>query len=237
MERYYSTLKNLPTELLSSRLPSSSASLDEIKHSRWLTRDTFLQISQSPFAQANGIGSDHLYNFLDLQDALIVKMLIRKLEDSGSTELNKENIKICTLIQLILTESPKLIEFLFAYPAQSASLASPSFNLETLKFLINTCPALFNCTHLFKDFNHMDSYREDKFYYWNFIILLMEKYPIQATFELAKDVVTEIELYYDTFRYEGEFANVNCIIKSIAKVFPMIDLSSIRNRKCSELYK
>ena len=77
MERYYSTLKNLPTELLSSRLPSSSASLDEIKHSRWLTRDTFLQISQSPFAQANGIGSDHLYNFLDLQDALIVKMLIR----------------------------------------------------------------------------------------------------------------------------------------------------------------
>ena len=36
-------------------------------------------------------------------------------------------------------------------------------------------------------------------YYWNFIILLMEKYLIQATFELAKDVVTEIELYYDTF--------------------------------------
>ena len=243
MERYYSTLKNLPTELLSSNLASKSTSLDEIKYYRWITRDTFLQISQSPFAQANGIGSDHLYNFLDLQDALIVKMLIKKLEDLElkeedvsmdsdkeiSIELNTENIRTCALIQLILSESPKLIEFLFAYPAQS--IDSPSLKLTTLKFLIHSCPAIFNCTHLFKDFIHMDSYREDKFYYWNFVILLMEKYPTQATFELAKEVVTEIDLYYDDFICKNELDNIRNIVKIISKVFPMIDLSPIKNIK------
>ena len=241
MERYYSILKNLPTELLSPRLVSTSTSLEEIKNYRWLTRDTFLQISQSPFAAANGIGSDHLYNFLDLQDALIVKLLIGKLEGTASAsnycenDIRGEKIKICTMIQLVLSESPKLIEFLFAYPAQSHNNSNhmestSSFNRETLKFLIHNCPALFNCTHLFKDFIHMDSYKEDKFYYWNFIVLLMEKYPIQTTFDLAKEVVAEIELNYDSLG-KLDMESVENNIKIISKVFPMIDLTSIRKNR------
>lgn len=233
MERYYSILKNLPTELLSS--PTTPVSLDEIKNYRWLTRDTFLQISQGPFAAANGIGPDHLYNFLDLEDALIVKLLIKKLEEVPEVIVEaveevgrREKIKICTMIQLVLSESPKLIEFLFAYPQDSSQ--NESSKPEILKFLIHNCPALFNCTHLFKDFIHMDSYKANKFYYWNFVILLMEKYPIQATFELAKEVAAEIDLNYDTLT-NSELLNVRNIIKTVAKVFPMIDLSAIRNRK------
>lgn len=236
MEKFYSIMKKLPTELL---LSDSSSLLEDVKYSRWSARDIFLQISQSPFAAANGIGSDHLFNFLDLQDALIVKLLIKKVEDfDNSTEkeefssnefINREKIKICSLIQLVLTESPKLIEFLFAYPENSQSY-SP-LKLETLKLLIHNCPALFNCTHLFKDFIHMDSYKDNKFYYWNFIVLLMEKYPTQVTFELAKEVVTEIDLSYETFENSHEIRSIKNILKIISKVFPMIDLSSVRNKK------
>lgn len=229
MERYYSTLKNLPTELLS--LQATLTSLDEIKNYRWLTRDTFLQISQSPFAAANGIGADHLYNFLDLQDALIVKLLIKKLEEVKNLhEITRERIRIFTLIQLVLSESPKLIEFLFAYPQDSNQPESSPLKPETLKLLIHNCPALFNCTHLFKDFIHMDSYKTNKFYYWNFVILLMEKYPIQATFELAKEVVTEIDLNHDSLS-DLELKNVKSITKIISRIFPMIDLTTIRNIK------
>lgn len=229
MERFYSTLKNLPTELLSLQTAASS-SLDEIKNYRWLTRDTFLQISQSPFAAANGIGTDHLYNFLDLQDALIVKLLIKKLEVEEEEEINEKRIRICAMIQLVLSESPKLIEFLFAYPQDSDQPESFPLKPETLTLLIQNCPALFNCTHLFKDFIHMDSYRANKFYYWYFVILLMEKYPIQATFELAKEVVAEIDKNYASLG-ALELKNVQNIARSIKNVFPMIDLTAIRHRK------
>ena len=182
MERYYSTLINLPSELLIS---NPQVRLEDLKQCRWLTRDTFLQMSQEPFAAANGIGQDHLQNFLNLQDAILAKLLIQKLENNQLNPIEK--LKICGLLQLIFTESPKLIEFLFSTPIE----------ISILKLLIENCPSLFNLINLFKDFKYnFESYKQDfnnKFYYWNTIILLTRKYPTQSTLDLSREVIQEIQ--------------------------------------------
>ena len=214
MERYYEALNQLPTEIL-----LKTGNLDEIKHSRWLTRDKFLHQSQLPFAASNGIGPDQLRNLLDLQDAVIANLLIKKLELDESRPL-ENNFKIYSLLQMILTESPKLLDFIF--------MGTSRIPLDTLKLLIQNCPALFHCIILLKDFTTLQNYWEigsSRLYYWNFIIHLALKYPIQATLDLVKEVAHQIQQNIeDCTETEGEGEsvknNINWIIESIDKTFP-----------------
>ena len=209
MDRYYSTLKNLPSELLISNDPNLQ--LEDLKISRWLTRDTFLQMSLEPFAAANGIGPDHLQNFLYLQDAIIVKLLIQRLD--------VKTLEICGLLQLIFTESPQLIEFLFS---------APNYDTSVLKVLIENCPLLFNLINLFKDFKSKIYYNQDKFYYWNTIAILIRKYPIQATLDLAKEVIKEIqtEIEHGHDKSDKNLLYTD-LIKEIVEIFPFLEESDV----------
>lgn len=218
MDRYYSTLKNLPSEIL---LSNPQARLEDIKNSRWLTRDTFLQMSQEPFAAANGIGPDHLQNFLNLQDAVVSKLLIQKLEN-GNTK-TAEKLKICGLLQLIFTESPKLIEFLFSTPT----------DLTTVNLLIQNCPALFNLINLFKDFrtvficyNHNFN---NKFYYWQTILFLSQKYPIQSTLDLSWIVVEEILIELETNKSDHQITLITSLFDDFVKLYPFLNEFDVRN--------
>lgn len=213
MDRYYSTLKTLPTALLQS---SSPLNLDEIKQSRWATRDSFLQISQEPFAGANGIGPDHLQNFLDLQDAIIAKMIIKRLEEL-ETDTQYKQQQLCGILQLIFTESPKLIEFLFAAPTTTTPI-------PILRVLVQNCPALFALTPLLKDFRNHSDYqkRGSREYYWSLIVFLAMKYPIQVTLDLCQEVLEERSraLLENNTSVDKE----RCIdlIEDIGKVFPFL---------------
>ena len=209
MERYYSTLINLPSELLIS---NPQIRLEDLKQCPWLTRDTFLQMSQEPFAAANGIGQDHLQNFLNLQDAIVSKLLIQKLENNQLNPIEK--LKICGLLQLIFTESPKLIEFLFSTPME----------ISILKLLIENCPSLFNLINLLKDFrSNFDSYKQDfnnKFYYWNTIILLTHKYPTQYTLDLSKEVIQEIQ--NENPNQTNQIKLIQNLIDDVEGIFPFL---------------
>lgn len=210
MERYYSTLKNLPTEIL-SRNPHSP--LEDIKYRRWITRDTFLQMSQEPFAAANGIGPDHLQNFLHLQDAIIAKLLIQKLEN---TQKENDLRNVFGLLQLIFTETPKLIEFLFSSPT----------NLSSLELLIENCPALFNLISLVKDYRsnlYCNQNLDSKCYYWRVIGLLTKKYPIDATFTLSSEVIDEIQNELNTEHLnDHQISMIEKANEDIRKAFPFI---------------
>lgn len=213
MERYYSTLKNLPSELLIS---NPNVKLEDVKNCRWLTRDTFLQMSQEPFAAANGIGPDHLQNFLNLQDAIISKLLIQKLENY---QLNSaEKLKICGLLQLIFTESPKLIEFLFSIPTK----------ISILKIIIENCPSLFNLINLFKDFKYLNQDFDNKFYHWNTIVILTRKYPTQATLDLSKEVINEIQNELEINHSSDHISLMRILLEDIEEIFPFLGESDIR---------
>lgn len=213
MERYYSTLMNLPSELLIS---NPQVRLEDLKQCRWLARDTFLQMSKEPFAAANGIGQDHLQNFLNLQDAIVAKLLIQKLDNH---QLNlTEKLKICGLLQLIFTESSKLIEFLFSAPMKNS----------ILKLLIENCPSLFKLISLFKDFRYnFESYKQDfdnKFYYWNTIVVLTRKYPTQSTLDLSKEVIQEIQIQIklETDNQPYHIKVAKALIEDIEEIFPFL---------------
>lgn len=223
MDRYYSTLKNLPTEIL---LSNPHAPLEDIKFRRWITRDTFLQMSQEPFAAANGIGPDHLQNFLHLQDAIIAKILIQKLEN---TRKEDDLRKVFGLLQLIFTETPKLIEFLFSSPT----------NLSSLKLLIENCPALFNLIALLKEVKFNMNFRQNfdsKCYYWQVVGLLTRKYPTQATLDLSKEVIEEIQNELETGHLiDHQILSIDKIITDIRKAFPFINQIDIKQYKRTKI--
>lgn len=211
MERYYSTLKNLPSEILIS---NPQVRIEDVKHCRWLTRDTFLQMSQEPFAAANGIGPDHLQNFLNLQDAIISKLLIQKLLYNHRNNLTqREKLKICGFLQLIFTETPKLIEFIFSSPIE----------ISVLKLLIENCPSLYNLILLARDLKH------DKFYYWHMIVILTRKYPIQATLDLSKDVIKEIQIELEINDQIDQIGFMKGLLEEIGDIFPFLWETGIRN--------
>lgn len=211
MERYYSTLKNLPSEILIS---NPNAKLEDVKNCRWLTRDTFLQMSQEPFASANGIGQDHLQNFLNLQDAIISKLLIQKLDNFHINSYEK--FKICGLLQLIFTESPQLLEFLFSVPTK----------ISILKILIENCPSLFNLINYLKDFKSktLNQDFDTKFYYWNTITLITSKYPIQATLDLSKEVIKEIQNELEISHTSDNISLMRNLLEDIEEIFPFLFL-------------
>jgi hypothetical protein len=216
MQRYYATLKSLPSEILIS---NPEAKLEDVKNCRWLARDTFLQMSQEPFAAANGIGPDHLQNFLNLQDAIISKLLIQKLDNFKLNSFDK--LKICGFLQLIFTESPKLIEFLFSTPTK----------ISILKILIENCPSLFNLINLFKDYFTfpIDQDFDIKFYYWNTIVILSRKYPIQATLDLSREVIKHIQS--DLERHNNQKNHISlmkALLEDIEDIFPFLKESDIR---------
>lgn len=203
---------NLPSELLIS---NPQIRLEEFKQCRWLARDTFLQMSQEPFAAANGIGQDHLQNFLNLQDAVIAKLLIQKLDNNQLKP--SEKLKIFGILQLIFTESPKLIEFLFSIPMK----------ISILKQLIENCPSLFNLISLFKDFKYnFESYKQQdfnsKFYYWNTIVILSRKYPTQSTLDLSKAVIEEIQIELEIENQPYHIKVMNALIEDIEDIFPFL---------------
>lgn len=216
MERFYQTLAQLPSERL--LLSTSTDNFDELKNSRWLVRDTFLKMSQGPFAAANGIGQDHLHNLLNLQDAIVAELLLKRLEQ---TEDKLLQYKIFGLLQLIFTESPKLIEFIFT----SSNVVVP---LEILKGLIEHCPALFHCITIFKTFRDFESYSMNKIYYWHFITWLIEKYPHQSTLDLAKELVEEIEQEKHNNLFENNLESIKALLKTVNKTFPFQIKSKIK---------
>lgn len=185
--------------------------MEQVKQSRWQTRDVFLQMSQEPFAGANGIGPDHLQNFLDLQDAIIAKTLIQLLESNPDNQHKDQKRHIYGLLQLIFTESPKLIEFHFATPT--------TISRNTMKFLIDNCPALFALIQILKDYKTRAD-NKGLLYYWSTLALLAKRYPIQATLDLCFEIYAEYLNYRAESHKDRDF--IFDILNDIRDVYPFI---------------
>jgi hypothetical protein len=216
MERFYASLKQLPTELLSS---SNSVKISELKMARWLTRDTFLEMSQRPFAASNGIGPDHLHNLMNIQDLLLLEMLIEmKLLNCPLDSYSSEKLEILAFIQLILLESPNIMEFLID------SAIFKELDPLVLESLINSCPAFKSCIHLII----LESYSaiEDTLYYWNIVANLAVKYPSSPTLNMCTMIFNEFN-----DKFDSKFRKLNVkhskqivgIIEKIGIVFPKLD--------------
>lgn len=207
MDKFYSSFHQLPSTLL---LRNGNDLLDfdkirELKLARWRQRNEFLEMSQNSFAASNGIGLRHLQNFLDLQDAVIVKILLQRL--AGAAEKG-EQFQISGLIQAILTESPNLIEFFF--------VNSTEISIEIMAILIPNCPILFNLIGFYKSFTTFSDYSSNFLYYWKVIMILASVYPTQSTLDLCREVIRESKARND--QSNSTFA----VFNGIFSVFPFL---------------
>ena len=237
MDRFNSVYTQLPTQILLKLSKNNSATtsiitndtddqlnLVKLKENRWLTRSILIEMSHTPFATSNGIAQDHLNNLLNLQDALIAEILIlNHLPKEVDFDKTKERLQLQILgfLQLLFTESPKLIEFLFSTPV--------IFDDFILNSLFDGCPALFSCINLMNS-KFINTKTSNSFnqvlYYWNLVALLSLKYPLPATLNLCKTILNEISNQTSNslqFKYHEEDLRIILrILEKMVKAFPFL---------------